>query len=372
MRTGENIFKRKDGRWEARYHKGRDASGRLQYGFCYGKTYAEAKMKVEQAKLACWQWPNESVHSKRKVFAFYCDAWLQVNQVRLRASTYVKYQTVLEKYIKPHLGGLFPEEIQDQNISLFSGELLDAFKLAPKTVKDILLILHAVLRYTEKQLPGKMAVIEIAYPKEPRQDIRVLSVVEQKTLTEYLLTDLDSCKFGVLLAMWTGIRIGELCALRWDHILLENKLLRIDASMQRLKDCASNAISKTTVITGPPKSLSSIRIIPLTDSIIAICNRIRPENTHAYLLTGTEHYMEPRTLQGRFRKYATACMLSDVHFHTLRHTFATRCIESGFELKALSEVMGHASTAVTINRYVHCSIDLKRQNMEKLQHQIIS
>ena len=145
MRTGENIFKRKDGRWEARYHKGRDASGKLLYGFCYGKTYSEAKARMEEAKKAAPAWTPSSTATSRRPFHDYCDEWLRINQPRLHASTYVKYQSVLEKHIKPQLGSYYPDELTSQIISNLSQYQLYKKGLSPKTVKDILLILHSVL-----------------------------------------------------------------------------------------------------------------------------------------------------------------------------------------------------------------------------------
>ena len=117
---------------------------------------------------------------------------------------------------------------------------------------------------------------------------------------------------------------------------------------------------------GTPKSNTSTRIIPLTDSLTVLCEQMKPEEPSAYVLTGTESYMEPRALQYRLKKYTNQCGLDGVHFHTLRHTFATRCVEVGFEIKSLSEILGHANTTITLEKYVHSSLELKRNNMNKL------
>ena len=213
-----------------------------------------------------------------------------------------------------------------------------------------------------------MGMVEVVYPTVVRSEIRVLTVEEQQTLTAYLLKALDLCKFGILLALLTGVRIGELCALRWDHVLLDSKLLRVDASMQRMKNLSPNAGSKTVVVIGAPKSQCSIRTIPMPDYLVDLCHKLRPSDPEAFVLTGTAaSYMEPRTVQRKFAKYAEDCGLENVTVHTCRHTFATRCIEAGFEIKSLSEIMGHANVSITMNRYVHCSMNLKRENMEKVQ-----
>lgn len=145
MRTGENIFKRKDGRWEARYHKGRDPSGKLLYGFCYGKTYSEAKARLEEAKKTVPAWTPYTRENLRRPLYCFCEEWLRINQPRLHASTYVKYQSVLEKYIRPQFGGFYPDEVTSQAISNFTQTLLYEKNLFPKTVNDILLIFHSVL-----------------------------------------------------------------------------------------------------------------------------------------------------------------------------------------------------------------------------------
>ena len=124
--------------------------------------------------------------------------------------------------------------------------------------------------------------------------------------------------------------------------------------------------TRTRLVTGTPKSDTSVRTIPLTDYAAELCGRMRPKSSTAYVLTGTEICMEPRTLQYRMEKYTRECGLEGVHFHTLRHTFATRAVEVGFEIKSLSEVLGHSSTTITLDRYVHSSMKLKRDNMNKL------
>lgn len=362
MAKGENIFKRRDGRWEARYIKGRELSGKIRYGFCYGRTYKEAKEKVTQRKAAVLNGSPAPETGSRHRLAFYCDRWLELRRPKVKEATYIKYSTALEKHIKPRLGGCFPLGITGGLTDAFARELLEA-GLSPKTVRDILAVLHGVLKYTAAQFPGIFPAVEIPYPKCGRKEMWVLSREEQQRLADYLLADLDPCRFGVLLAMHTGIRIGELCALRWSSISLKDRTLRISATLQRLRDTQEGG---TRIVTGSPKSETSLRVIPLTDSAAALCGRMQPRNPAAYVLTGTEAWMEPRALQYRLEKYVRACGLEGVHFHTLRHTFATRAVEAGFEIKSLSEVLGHASTTVTLERYVHSSMELKRDNMNKL------
>lgn len=367
MAKGENIFKRKDGRWEARYIKGYQLSGKIKYGFCYGKSYREAKEKVAQRKAALVSGAPECGADHRRRFAFYCDEWLRLRKSRVKESTYIKYDTALRRHIKPRLGSCYPQGLTTGLIDRFTEQLLFEAALAPKTVRDVLTVLRGVLRDTAAAFPGVIPPVEIHYPKNGRKEMRVLSREEQARLVSYLLTDMDACKFGVLLTLFTGMRIGELCALQWRSISLTEQTIRIDATLQRLRDTGEAGGSRTRLVIGTPKSDTSARTIPLTDYAAQLCRRMDPHCPAAYVLTGTEHCMEPRALQYRMAKCARECGLEGVHLHTLRHTFATRAVEVGFEIKSLSEVLGHANTAITLDRYVHSSLALKRDNMKKLE-----
>ena len=371
MAKGENIFKRKDGRWEARYIKGYQSDGKIRYGFCYGKTYREAKEKVTKAKAAMLSGNVPAPAGSKQRFVFYCVEWMKASKSRVKPATRVKYECIMEKYIKPRLGRCFPQGFNDQIIGEFTNELLFMEELAPKTVRDILTLLKSVLKYTAKQLGGVFPQIDIVLPKDTRKEMRVLSREEQAVFTAYLLNNMDEQKFGVLLALLTGVRIGELCALRWENISLKDGTIRITSTMQRLQDIDANGEAKTKIVFGTPKSDTSVRTIPMCDYAISLCQRMKPRCGSAFVLSGTSDYMEPRLLQYRLERYTKDCQLEGVHFHTLRHTFATRCVEIGFDVKSLSEILGHANTAITLDRYVHASLELKRAQMNRLAAEVV-
>ena len=360
---GENIFKRKDGRWEGRYVKSRELSGKIVYGYCYGRTYREVKEKVMQLKLFDISRPPAPSGGGARRLAYYCDEWLCSCKGRLKDSTCERYRTAVDRHIIPKLGACYPQAVTDEKAAEFSSILL-AEGLAPKTVRDILNVLRLVLKFAAKQLPFGLPELSPEYPKEAKKEARVLSPEEQERLTAYLSKDMDCCKFGVILAMFTGLRIGELCALKWENISLRDRTVRVSATMQRLR--SDGGAGRTEVVIGSPKSDLSSRVIPLSESAARLCKYMEIRDRSAYVLTGTSDFIEPRTLQYRLKKYTADCGLEGVHFHTLRHTFATRCIEAGFELKSLSEILGHATTAITMERYVHSSMKLKRENMRKL------
>lgn len=361
-RRGENIYKRKDNRWEGRYIKGYDYKGKAQFGYVYAKTYREVREKLTAAK----QMLVSKSTSNRKNFSYFCDEWLVLSRNRVKESTYVKYHNTVNRHLKPGLGNYLPQNLNTIIIEEFSNKLL-LCGLAPKTVRDILVVLRAVLKHCRRQNGTSFPDIEVVYPQERKKEMRVLSLEEQKRLVQYLLSDIDEAKFGVLLALLTGMRIGEVCALKWKNISVEQRVIHISSTMQRLQTLDKYADTKTKVTVGEAKSQTSNRIIPLTDSAVVLCSQMKVLNENAYVLTGdSTHYLEPRALQYRFAKYTDACNLKDVHFHVLRHTFATRCMEVGFEIKSLSEILGHASAKITLDRYVHSSLELKRTNMAKL------
>lgn len=304
----------------------------------------------------------KSANTQQPCFSALCDAWLLRKRDEIRESSYIKYRAILERHIKPRLGSRRLGGICTASVDAFTRELLETDGLSVKTVHDILSVLHSVLKDTEARRPAGALAVQIRYPKGKRREMRVLTIEEQKRLVAYLLHPTDSCKFGLLLALYTGLRIGELCALRWSCIDLREQTIRIAATMQRLGGTGEG----TRIVIGAPKSDSSLRTIPLPAQIAVLCRHMQPADPEAYVLTGGPAYMEPRTLQYRLKRYTAACGLEGVHAHTLRHTFATRAIESGFELKSLSEVLGHATTAITMERYVHSTLEMKRTNMNKL------
>lgn len=365
-RKGENIFKRKDGRWEARYIKGHEPSGKARYGFCYGKTYREAKEKVARARSALQGREGAEAPPGRRCLGPFCEEWLSLQKGAVRESTYVKYRSILEKHIIPQFGDWPPSALSTGAVDEFRRKLLEEAALSPKTVKDILVVFRSAVRYMEAQSPRRSPAVEFRCPKVGRKEMRVLSVQEQQALASYLLEGLDACKFGILLALLTGIRVGELCALQWGSISLQDRTVLICATMQRIQNTGPGEGGKTRLWTGAPKSGASYRRIPLPDSVAGLCGRMPACGPDAYVLTGAQKPMEPRTLQYRLGKYARECGLEGVHAHTLRHSFATRCVESGFELKSLSEILGHANTSITLDRYVHSSLDMKRANMDRL------
>lgn len=238
--------------------------------------------------------------------------------------------------------------------------------LSPKTMSDMLTIIKESFKYA--QVSGALTVCRfdgICF-KQNAQEMRVLSVFEQQQLLSVLFDDFDRYKMGVFICLYTGIRIGELCALQWRDISFNEKVIVIGHTMQRLQNDDPNALNKTKIIITAPKSKASLRTIPLPDFVVHVIKPLAGLPS-AYILSGEcKTMIEPRTMQNKFKGYLDKGQISDANFHSLRHTFATRCIEAGFDIKTLSEILGHSSVKITLDRYVHSSMELKRSNMEKL------
>ena len=372
-RKGENIYKRKDGRWEGRFITEYDINRKAHYKYVYGKTYYEVKQKIRAAQNA----GASSIKPSKQSATTYSEVlnlWLTSVQINVKESTYARYYQLVSTHISPALGKYNVEKIGTQMIEQYISHLLKEGRLdgkgglSPKSVSDILTIIKRSFVYAKDNDYNVICKIEKVSVKKASPDMRVLSTAEQKALTEYLMCDLDLSKFGVLLSLYTGIRIGELCALRWEHLKLDSGILEVRETMQRIKNLPAPEQAKTRITITEPKSECSLRDIPLPNFIVDIARPFQ-YSSKSFVLTGNKTtFIEPRTLQYRFRKYTNACGIREANYHSLRHTFATRCIELGFDVKSLSEILGHADVSITLNRYVHSSFELKKQNMLKLDY----
>lgn len=351
-RRGENIYKRKDGRWEARYVKEIMLDGTKKYGSVYAKTYREVKAK-QRTKIN--QSPGNTVNSAETIGDL-MNEWLAVSKKQIKISSYRKYQTVVQNHILGQIGRLPLKCVSAQIIAKFSDKLL-AEKLSTETVNQILMVLGMGFKFAHEHYQAVLP--EIRLLKTSKTSMRVFSPDEQKILVKKLLEQNDIYSFGILLTLYTGLRIGEICALRWEDISINT--IHIQKTMQRLKSDSG----KTEIVILPPKTSSSDRVIPIPKALLPIIEQHRKPNGNV-ILQDNGNIIEPRLLQRKFTRLVAACGLERANFHTLRHTFATRCIESGVDVKTLSELLGHADVKTTLNKYVHSSFELKQISVDKL------
>lgn len=284
--------------------------------------------------------------------------WLYINKNTFKKSTCQTYSYLIDKYIiNSNISEIPVYQIETKDIVIFSENLLSQ-NLSPKTINNILLVLNYLLKFSNHAYGTTL--IKIPFVKDSKKEMKVLSIIEQKQLEQYIRQDMDIYKFAILIALYTGIRIGELCALRWEDI--SDSTITINKSMNRLK----TENGKSEIIIDSPKTNSSNRIIPYPQFLNPIIENQRKDRQSFVLSTNKLDFIEPRLLQMKFNNIIRECSLEHVTFHTLRHTFATRCIECGFDVKTLSEILGHSDVKTTLNRYVHSSMELKQINMNKL------
>lgn len=237
--------------------------------------------------------------------------------------------------------------------------------LSSKTVIDILSLIRNILKFAVRKehiIPCDGTSIQI---KNTPSQMRIFSKSEQEQLCQYLYEYITTCNIGTLICLFTGLRIGEICALRWEDFSEKEQTICVHQTLQRIqtKDTPER---KTKIIITLPKGMCSLRTIAIPDALSEILAQYRRVEKGFVFTNSDAIFVDPRTMQNNFKKALEASGIEDTNFHTTRHTFATRCIELGFDVKTLSEILGHATVNITTNRYVHPTMDLKRENMEKL------
>ena len=369
-RKGENIYKRKDGRWEARMIRGRDTQGKIQYKYVYGSTYRETREKLAEAIR---QKPAPPVPTGAPtVFSDAAAQWLAARKSRIKDSTYARYDALLADHLLPRFGNVKINDIDTSMIEGYTQALLRCGRkdgkggLSEKTAADILMVLKSVIRSAEKRgvrCPADLREVTVRRPCKP---IRVLTIQEQRQLTEYLTGESDRRRIGVFLSLYTGMRLGEVCALKWMNINSKERMIRVRSTMYRMKNYSIGE-NKTCIVAAEPKSDRSVRDIPIPDFLIPLLQQLRSSDEMYILANNMNKYIEPRSLEYYFKSCIKKAGIAPANYHSLRHTFATRCVEAGVDIKSLSEILGHSNVSTTLSLYVHSSFELKLENVNKLE-----
>ncbi len=357
-RRGENIYKRKDGRWEGRYKSGIRPDGTTKYSSIYGKSYSEVKSALSEKRVNTVKIGTPKNLTVNNLF----ELWLADIRLKVKESSYMNYRMKYEKHIRSALGKLYYEKLTVEQLNDFVQAKLSS-GLSLKYTSDIAGVIKSVCRFSKKRLGYEDKSEFLVIPKGKPKEKELIGKDEQTILNRYLTANPTASNIGILLSAATGVRIGELCALKWSDIDLEKRTLTVRNTVQRIKNIGGN--TRTKLIVTSPKSSSSAREIPLPDFIIPLLRDLKASGEY-YLLSGTRGIVEPRTMQYRFERILSDLKLSKVSFHSLRHRFATNCIELGFDVKTLSEILGHSSVEITLNRYVHSSMERKAQCMRSL------
>lgn len=211
----------------------------------------------------------------------------------------------------------------------------------------------------------KIQEIAISPVRSKAKESEIMPPQERQVFEAYL-NQLDSpFAVGIKLCMYTGLRIGEISGLRWEDIDFEKELMHISRTVLRIEDTSPEGEKKTKLVIASPKTKTSDRQIPIPHFMIRELKKWRMREG-TYVLNGKPAPMEPRLIQYHFHKYLEKCSLKQYNFHSIRHGFATMCIEKGFDMKSLSEILGHSTVSTTMNIYLHSSLEQKKIQMNKL------
>ena len=354
-RRGNNIYHRKDGRWEGRYY----CKGTRKYKSVYGKTYTETKEKLDRIR-------NEVLVPSAKCHLLLSDIlkmWLESRRNYIKESSYAGYRNKLEGQIIPYFGDLKYNRLDQEVMEKFISDKKVA-GLSEKYIADMVVMMKSAAKWAERIKSYANRIRNVELPKSHPKEIAVFSQDEQKKLLRTIMALHNVTACGVLLALYTGLRIGELCALQWRDIDFNTGIMHIKKTVQRIRVYGGK--SKTAVKVTAPKSASSFRDIPLPEFLVTLLSSYRGEE-QSYIASGSTALIEPRSFTNRYKALLKKAGVPSRKFHTLRHSFSTSALQQGFDIKTLSEILGHASANITMRVYVHTSMERKSACMNRLQ-----
>lgn len=362
LRKGENIYLRKDNRWEGRFPKGRKENGRIKYGYVYGKSYTEVKQKLYPLRIY-YQSLVQIQGSSAQTFEEWTIEWLREVQEAVKPSTFSSYYYKLTKYVLPMM-----KEISLNELSLETGKFLLKQlqqRLSRSTVQVIFRILNKCLnRATTLGKITKNPFSELTIPKAKRRNLRALTLTEQKKMMAVAKHEKKGYGIPALLALYSGMRIGEIAALKWSDIDFEANLIYVSQTYQRIPTLG--VTNKTQLVMATSKTEASVRVIPMSRTLKKLLLAHRKQMKGAFVFSTKGQPCEPRLLTYHFHRIREKTGLLHVHFHQLRHTFATRCLEASRDIPSVSALLGHASTQMTLDTYVDAMLEQRYQVINDL------
>ncbi len=352
-RKGENIRKRKDGRWEGRYVVKEDNVSRIHS--VYAPTYAEVKKKLAKARTE--NRVNVMTNELQLTVNEVAEDWLREIHNTKKSSTYNKYKAVYNHHIQKKIGEEWIEKIDFEKME----EIYQSVS-SESNKKSIRCVLNQIFSYAQSKYKIPAVPMQKLKCQKEATPVKIFNTSEQTKLVQYLYQDMDIYKFGVLLCLHTGLRLGEVCSLKWEDVDFSTKSLHINRTVQRLPE--EDGEKKTTLVEDKPKTNCSAREIPVSEQIYELLLKFQSSET-GYIFN-KDRPLDPRTYQYKFKQYLCKAGVEHHGFHTLRHTFATNCISSGADVKSVSEILGHSDVRITLNRYVHPSMEVKRNHLNQL------
>ena len=290
--------------------------------------------------------------------------WKEDKKQYVKRSTFVAYTLLIENHILPTFGEM--ALVEEQDVQTFVFRKLNE-GLSHKTIKDILIVLKMILRFGAKNQMTEYRQIDIKFPTErDKHSIDILNRSHQKQIMEYIRLHFTFKNLGIYICLSAGMRIGEICALTWDDLDVENGIIHVRKTIQRIYVIEEHR-KYTEVILDTPKTKNSIREIPMTKNLLKMIRPIKKiVNGNFYVLTNEPKPTEPRTYRNYYKQFMQSLGLPLMKFHGLRHSFATRCIESKCDYKTVSVLLGHSNISTTLNLYVHPNLEQKKRCMEQM------
>lgn len=290
--------------------------------------------------------------------------WKTDKKQYVKKSSFSAYTLLIENHILPDFGDHY--EIEEAEVQAFVFRKLE-LGLSHKTIKDILIVLKMILKFGAKHKWLDYAPFDIQYPTvRESQHIEVLSRSDQKKIMNYIQEHFTFRNLGVYICLSSGMRIGEICALTWQDIDIENGIICVNQTIQRIYVIEEGS-RKTELILDTPKTKNSIREIPISKDLLRILKPFKKiVNPSFFVLTNDAKPTEPRTYRSYYKNLMRNLQMPELKFHGLRHSFATRCIESNCDYKTVSVLLGHSNISTTLNLYVHPNMEQKKKAIEQM------
>lgn len=297
----------------------------------------------------------------QKKFKEIAAEWSAAKRPMVKHSTMCAYLLILQSHLLPHFGDKFI--ITENEVQQFVLQKIQR-GLSRKTIKDIVAVLKAVAKYGRKHKLFPYEDWEIEYPtQELTKKLPTLTLKQQRLLMRYLVEQPTPQNIGVLLALCTGMRIGEVCALEWKDVDLTQRIITVKNTVGRVYNCE---LKCTQRVCSSPKTKNSYREIPISKQLLQ-CLKMVKRIVHTPYVVGTlNQSKEPRAYRSYFKRLQCRLGIPPIVFHGLRHTFATRCIESKCDYKTVSAILGHSNVATTLNLYVHPNFEQKKKCVEQM------
>ena len=290
--------------------------------------------------------------------------WQADKKQYVKRSTYSAYSLLVNNHLIPAFAGAY--DVTEDMVQSFVFTKLEQ-GLSQKSIKDILIVLKMILRFAVKQGFMQHREIDVKFPTErERQELEVLSRSSQKQIMEYVQSHFTFMNLGIYICLCAGLRIGEVCALVWDDIDVESGVINVSKTIQRIY-VIEGGEKHTEVIIDTPKSKNSIREIPIARDLLKMIKPLKKVvNGSFYVLTNSAQPTEPRTYRNYYKRLMKELDMPKLKFHGLRHSFATRCIESHCDYKTVSVLLGHSNISTTLNLYVHPNMEQKKKCVEQM------